>query len=404
MVSQEPVYDLYRYLYMNRVRFENSLATPALYDAIAGTPGAAGDSIAYQTNALNDTSRPACPALNWADQQDSNHSSPYWQQRDLISATRGKKTPLFLTQGFIENNTKPDGAYDLWNGMAGPKRAWFGMWDHVRGNDTDENGRLLMGRAGWFGEVMHWFDYYLKGQGKNPTSVDPPIAVESGNGKWRSEKSWPPADAVTYKANLKPGTYTDDAQNNGTAEGGSPNGQGIWTFSPPFKSEARFAGVPRITFTQHSLLQNANFTADVYDVDAQNNATLISRGTFLLGGTGTSSFDLYGDDWVHPGGPPDRRAGHVVELGVVGPRAHASGRPALQRHDHAAVPEVQAHGDDPGRALGEARELPRRRAVRGRPGHDHGQHRPGVPAAARGGELHAVDVHSLTGTGRRDAR
>jgi len=30
VVSQEPVYDLYRYLYMNRVRFENSLATPAL--------------------------------------------------------------------------------------------------------------------------------------------------------------------------------------------------------------------------------------------------------------------------------------------------------------------------------------------------------------------------------------
>src|ERR1700760_1879566 len=39
VVSQEPVYDLYRYLYTNRVRFENSLATPLLYDAIAGTPG-----------------------------------------------------------------------------------------------------------------------------------------------------------------------------------------------------------------------------------------------------------------------------------------------------------------------------------------------------------------------------
>jgi putative CocE/NonD family hydrolase len=39
VVSQEPVYDLYRYLYMNRVRFENSLATPALYDAIAGHSG-----------------------------------------------------------------------------------------------------------------------------------------------------------------------------------------------------------------------------------------------------------------------------------------------------------------------------------------------------------------------------
>src|SRR5436190_5763477 len=45
VVSQEPAYDLYRYLYSNRVRFENALATPALYDAIAATPGAAGDTL-----------------------------------------------------------------------------------------------------------------------------------------------------------------------------------------------------------------------------------------------------------------------------------------------------------------------------------------------------------------------
>ena len=33
VVAQEPVYDLYRYLYANRVRFQNSLVTPGLYDA-----------------------------------------------------------------------------------------------------------------------------------------------------------------------------------------------------------------------------------------------------------------------------------------------------------------------------------------------------------------------------------
>ena len=30
VVSQEPVYDMYRYLYSNRVRFSNSFLTPAL--------------------------------------------------------------------------------------------------------------------------------------------------------------------------------------------------------------------------------------------------------------------------------------------------------------------------------------------------------------------------------------
>ena len=43
IVEQEPVYDHYRYLYTNGVRFENSLATPALYDGIAATPGRSTD-------------------------------------------------------------------------------------------------------------------------------------------------------------------------------------------------------------------------------------------------------------------------------------------------------------------------------------------------------------------------
>ncbi|MEA2448528.1 MAG: uncharacterized protein QOG63_460, partial [Thermoleophilaceae bacterium] len=129
VVSQEPVYDLYRYLYMNRVRFVNSLATPALYDAIAGSSGSlTGDTLAYNINSLNDTAKPGCPATNHADQQDPNHDSAYWKVRDLISKAKGKTTPLFMTQGFIENNTKPDGAWDFFNNVAGPKRAWFGMW------------------------------------------------------------------------------------------------------------------------------------------------------------------------------------------------------------------------------------------------------------------------------------
>jgi uncharacterized protein len=300
VVAQEPVYDLYRYLYMNRVRFENSLATPALYDAIAGTPGTSGDTLAYQQNALNDTSRPGCPVLNWADQQDPNHSSPYWQQRDLIAEAKGATTPLFMTQGFIENNTKPDGAWDFFNEIAGPKRAWFGMWDHVRGNDTDSTGRLAMGRAGWFDEVMRWYDKYLKGI--QPSVKDPTLAVESSDGKWRAESHWPPTDSTTYTASLKPGSYTDDTTNNGTAEGGSPNGEGIWTFSPAFTHEVRFAGVPRLTVNETSQFQNANLTADIYDLDGAGNATLISRGTYLLGGTGTIAFDMYGDDWVLPAG------------------------------------------------------------------------------------------------------
>ncbi len=309
VVSQEPVYDLYRYLYSNGVRFENALATPLLYDAIAGTPGAAGDSLAYDTASLNDTSRPGCPVLNWLDQQNADHGAAYWKARDLIAATKGKTTPLFLTQGFIEDNTKPDGTWDLYNGLAGPKRAWFGMWDHVRGDDTDADGRLLMGRAGWFDETMRWYDRYLKGD--TAPDTDPADAVETSDGTWRAEASWPPADASAVSTALNAGSYADDAQNNGT---GSGAGNGIWTISPRLTEDAHFAGVPKVSVDVASAPANANLVADVYDIDSGDNATLISRGTSRLSGAGTTGFAMYGDDWRIP-------AGHRVGVLVTGANA-----------------------------------------------------------------------------------
>jgi hypothetical protein len=164
---------------------------------------------------------------------------------------------------------------------------------------------------------MRFFDRYVAGKSSAaaPTEKDPPIAVESGDGKWRSEASWPPADKFDATAALKPGTYTDDTTNNGTAEGGPPNGQGIWTFSPPFESEGRFAGVPRLTVDVSTQVPNANLTAGIYDVSEKNAATLISRGAYLIDGTGGKiSFDMYGNDWKLP-------AGH--RLGVLISSSHA---------------------------------------------------------------------------------
>jgi predicted acyl esterase len=337
VVSQEPVYDLYRYLYTNRVRFVNSLATPLLYDAIAGTPGTTGDEPAYNANAVDDTATPGCPAVNWANQQNADHGAAYWRSRDLIAATKGKTTPLFLTQGFIENNTKPDGAWDLYNGLAGPKRAWFGMWDHVRGNDTNASGRLLMGRQGWFDEVMRFFDTHVKGA--TVTDTDPPNAVQTSDGTWRSEPSWPPADSQAVHTTLNAGQYSDDGANNGTAEGGTPNGEGVWTISPPLTGDAHFAGVPKVTVDVASAPAGANLVVDVYDIDSGRNATLISRGAYLLNGSETASFDLYGDDWKLPAG---HRVGvlvtgadaewwaHVPTLGTVSVRGASIDLPYLQ--------------------------------------------------------------------------
>jgi uncharacterized protein len=296
VVAQEPVYDLYRYLYADGMRYSNSLATPALYDLIDLTPGTVQDSPDYLSNGSNSTARPGCEVANWADQQDSDHTSDYWKARDYIRRAGDGHTPLLMTQGFLENNTKPDGAWDFFNAVNAPKRAWFGMWDHVRGNDvgtTDETkDRLAMGRHGWFDEVMRFYDEHV--QGIAPSVVDPPLAVETSDGTWRSEQSWPPADAQAVTATLKPGSYTDDTTNNGT---GSGSGTGVWTFSPPLPHEAHLAGVPTLQAAVTAALPDANFVADVYDVDAAGKAILISRQASLVPDDGKLSLKLYGDDW-----------------------------------------------------------------------------------------------------------
>src|SRR3954466_9210460 len=205
VVSQEPVYDDYRYLYGDGMRRENSVATPALYDGIAATPGPladSGDTPNYNVSSLNN---PVCLVQNFAAQAgDDNHDSDFWKQRNLIPGATGSNVPLFLTQGLTENNTVADGLQQYLDNHAGYERAWFGPWEHVRGNEAcgtddgstgcnaDNVGRLKMGRKGFFDEIMRFYDRFLVG--RDETGQDPPFAVQTNDGRWRAEESWPPAD------------------------------------------------------------------------------------------------------------------------------------------------------------------------------------------------------------------
>jgi uncharacterized protein len=209
VVSQEPVYDPYRYLYGDGIRRLNSVLTPALYDLIDLTPGPVLDDPNYNLNGLDDSRRPDCPVLNLSDQGgNDDHYSEYWRQRNLIPGAAGSNVPLFLTQGLTENNTAADGTAQYLQNHTGYERVWLGPWEHVRGNERDSSGRLKMGREGFFDEVMRFYDRFLKGQ--SPAIQDPPVAVQTNDGKWRAEDVWPPADAVGDTSPLRAGSYMDD--------------------------------------------------------------------------------------------------------------------------------------------------------------------------------------------------
>ncbi len=290
VVSMEPVYAGYRYLYMDGVRFLNSVATPALFQVIDAKPGSPQDDPMYN---LNGAPQGYCYPLNVGQQQDDAPDSAFWRERDLVVHGEGKDTPLFLTQGYLETNTKPDGAFTFFNQMTGPKRAWFGQFDHVRGWETGGNPpELLTGRGGFGDEVVRFFDRYVKGL---PVEDDPVIEVQDALGRYRAERSWPPADMVQRQSALRQGTYADDGDNNGTGSGG---GHGLWTFSQPLPHDAWLAGEPVVEATVDSV-PRANLVANVYDVAPDGKATMISRGAMLLRMPGATQarIELYGQDW-----------------------------------------------------------------------------------------------------------
>jgi predicted acyl esterase len=308
VVSQEPVYDDYRYLYGDGMRRENSLATPALYDGIAATPGPLTDSPDYTQSSLND---PVCLGQNWAAQAgDDNHESDFWKLRNLIPGAAGSDVPLLLTQGLTENNTVADGMQQYLDNHTGYERAWLGPWEHVRGNErcaqddsstgcNDSNvGRLKMGRAGWFDEVMRFYDRFLKGV--TPTVADPPIAVQTNDGKWRSEAQWPPADKSLYTTALRAGSYDDTAQSYSTGSEDDPtSNSGVWTVSKPLPYDVHLAGSGSVAVNVTTSVPNANLVVDVYDLDANGVGPLITRQGHLVRGTGDSTIplELWSADW-----------------------------------------------------------------------------------------------------------
>ncbi|MFL5724039.1 MAG: CocE/NonD family hydrolase, partial [Chloroflexota bacterium] len=289
VVSQEPVYDDYRYLYGDGMRRANSGLTPALYDGIAATPGPLSDDPNYNVNALND---PVCLAQNFAAQAaNDDHGSEFWKLRNLIPGAAGSKVPLFLTQGLTENNTVSDGTAQYLQNHTGYERAWLGPWEHVRGNETDDSGRLKMGRAGWFDETMRFYDQFLKAT--KSTVKDPMIAVQTNDGKWRAENTWPPADSRGYTSELRPGSYTDEA------DGTVTDSDGVWTISAPLPYDAHLSGSGHATVDVSTTLPRANLVVDVYDLDRNGTGPLITRQAHMIRGTGETKIplDLWSADW-----------------------------------------------------------------------------------------------------------
>ncbi|MBW3662890.1 MAG: CocE/NonD family hydrolase [Actinobacteria bacterium] len=307
VLSLEPVYSGYKYIFMNGVQRPNWLLTIGLFQAIDAKPGRPSDTPQYH---VNGAPQGYCYATNIGLSADNRENSDYWTERDLLRTTSGKNTPLFLTQGFLETNTRSDGAFQYFNGLtATQNRAWYGQFDHCRAWETQaacdnpgstQDSPMAVGRADFIEQAMRFLDEHLKGV--EPPIDDPAIEVQDILGRWRAEQAWPPADAVLYGTELNAGSYTD----NGSGSGLSPSAsQGVWTISQPLPHAVWLSGEPTASINVDTV-PNANVTVNVYDIGPDGRTRMISRGTSLVRGTVPGqrnvSFTMYGQDWPIPAG------------------------------------------------------------------------------------------------------
>ena len=289
VVIQAPLIEGYRGFFENGVHYDAGwYATPGLYAGYDLTPPGLNDDPEEFVQALTGTAtKPHCYGTNMANSVNPDPASAYWRERNIVKKAAASRVPTLWSHGFNDENTKPTNIFPVYSALKGPKRAWFGQWNHVRGNEAD-----VVGRDGFMGEAMNWLDHYLKGL---PLKKLPPVEIQDGDGRWRTENAWPPADSVMRKMPLLTGTWTDEQGNSA----GRPDG-GTWSASQPAPYDVRLAGIMR--FTGQVSTQNpagGNLVALVYDVGPDGESRLMSRGAFAVAGSEDEvSFDLWPQDWL----------------------------------------------------------------------------------------------------------
>ncbi|BAL88878.1 putative X-Pro dipeptidyl-peptidase [Actinoplanes missouriensis 431] len=332
VVAQEPVWDMYNYLFSNGVPRPNVTGTPNAYNSIATMGSLPDDTARYQANAAYEQSHPECLADNLTNNNNPDPDSSYWRARNLAAQARGTNTPLFVTQGFIENNTKPEDMQEFLDNHHGVERGWLGQWEHVRGNETNEQGQLLMGRAGFFDEVMRFYDRFLKGI--RPAVHDPAYAIEDNTGAWRAQPTWPMRSSSTT-ANLSDGTYVDDGiastlkapagqqwDMEHFTDAAPPTGQRLapmtaagdthsyFSWSTPVASRLRITGTPQVRLRASA---PGNVMVRLWDVAPDGTAVMFDENVALIERAGRVAFDLKSTDWT-------LEAGHQlgVQTGTIG--------------------------------------------------------------------------------------
>ena len=80
----------------------------------------------YATRSAANLINPACVPATLTAQQSPLPNDPYWRGRGVMEPLKRSRVPIFLTQGFIDQNTAADGLTELLRATKGPVTGWLG--------------------------------------------------------------------------------------------------------------------------------------------------------------------------------------------------------------------------------------------------------------------------------------
>ena len=170
----------------------------------------------------------------------------YWTERSFLSRVlENYQGSIYIIQGMQDWNVDPHMAFPIHQQVeeAGIEiKTLAGQWAHdypdrVEGHSSQTAGRGAEAypytlRWDWADEMLYWFDWYLKGEGRAPTLG---VEMQDNRGGWRFETTYPAPDTEYLAINGA------DMGPDGTSMSASSS---ITMSYGPFEEDVYIAGMP----------------------------------------------------------------------------------------------------------------------------------------------------------------
>jgi len=184
----------------------------------------------------------------------------YWTERSFLQrALSNYNGSVYIIQGMQDWNVDPHMAFPVHQQVhdAGIEiKTLAGQWAHdypdrIEGHSSQGSGRGAEAypytlRWDWADEMLYWFDWYLKGEGRQPVLG---VEMQDNRGGWRFEQTWPAIDTEYFSI------IGTDLNPSGNSISGLNS---LITMSyGPFENDTWIAGMPTFHIAATPITTNA---------------------------------------------------------------------------------------------------------------------------------------------------